>query len=80
MEKKDTREKNLEDTENVCLLGAQQKFTILTQSDKKKIGCHGQFLGSDWLNPKTIIGICYFSIKHAELRSKRKDLVSSEPG
>ena len=74
MEKKDTRKKNLEDTENFCLLGAQQKFTILTQSDKKKI------LGSDWLNPKTIIGICYFSIKHAELRSKRKDLVSSEPG
>jgi hypothetical protein len=36
LEKKDTRKKNLEDTENFCLLGAQQKFTILTQSDKKK--------------------------------------------
>jgi hypothetical protein len=44
LEKKDTRKKNLEDTENFCLLGAQQKFTILTQSDKKKLAAMDNFL------------------------------------
>jgi hypothetical protein len=40
----DYKEKNLEDTENFCLLGAQQKFTILTQSDKKKLAAMDNFL------------------------------------